>query len=524
MRVYLQCIYGFDYTERKRKGFHSSKPDTRKPLSTRIQPLTWKWPRKCVLGSLVLNEGNISLCTVSEFTKLCASKFTIHFCARIPIEFILNETARYLLGFEEKKCPEKDAYHHQWNGHWDGKSYLLQIRPMSTTNAFAQDQSESSIERVKSKVADLCKLHVGQRPNKRKIEILGDCINVHFKQRVGIKEAVHRQMEEYQLEVDDTKIRMEMIRAQRYSDGSTTWFLMINLLKTVDEQDILNHIRTHCDHIMASPPRSILLYHHRYREDYLGYAFVECAEDAQITTKCMRKLDWTTLKGMQIRCRLSGDVSEMGWDRNVQHFGKTRFVSLFNVQWNVERAEVQAMCGAYGRVVRAREYLTTEYGYPTGHFVVEMETPKGAAAVFEALHDMVVRGVRITTAFGHVPGDVGETMVMSKVQNIRRYAGQSWVNSKVSIKYKIGRKWRGRFLGGDGEVKRSLERKAVRTLDQIADKVRMNEKYRNRKVHASRKRGRFRATMKKIEMRKMKQRFTGPRQYKWPKGYKRRKW
>lgn len=130
----------------------------------------------------------------------------------------------------------------------------------------------------------------------------------------------------------------------------------------------------------------------------------------------------------------------MGWDRNPDIVGLMKRVSLFNVHWSVTQEEVKALCMEYGMCDQVMVYLTEEYGYPTGHFDVEMSNEKEAARVFREMHGVEVKGLRIVTGFASSMGHVGELIETEKGTKGKQFLYRKpWVNSAVAAKYGIGR-------------------------------------------------------------------------------------
>merc|ERR1712157_266464 len=73
-----------------------------------------------------------------------------------------------------------------------------------------------------------------------------------------------------------------------------------------------------------------------------------------------------------------------------------------------------------------------------------MSSREEAVNLFDGLHGVMVKGVKMTTAFGRChEGEVGVKIPNTETEEMQLrvavYHGQKWVDGKVSMKYKVGR-------------------------------------------------------------------------------------
>ena len=156
---------------------------------------------------------------------------------------------------------------------------------------------------------------VDPKPGWKAMFLSSKRVIVHLQERVGMSGELRRKMNvQRDFKINGKEVRVSVIRntKRRFIEGATKWFQLTHLSKSVEEQHILDHIRSKCN--IDSPPRTVLLYHHQFRGDYGGFAFVECANNGE-AKQCVSTLNGSTLHSVQVGCRLNAEMSEMGWDR-----------------------------------------------------------------------------------------------------------------------------------------------------------------------------------------------------------------
>ena len=187
----------------------------------------------------------------------------------------------------------------------------------------------------------------------------------------------------------DEIIKCEMVKPD--TDNKTDWFRMSYLSKSTDEQAILTHIQKHGQ--IENRPKEICLYHHK-NDNFSGYAMIrsDSIEDAK---KCVSNLQDTELDGNRICCNLTKRNKELT-KRYPEWAGKTQWIRLLNIHYNVSKDSIKRLCelrgGTVNKIIRQKD----AYGYPTGIVSVKMSNINEAKQVFgildkEILYKLVVR-------------------------------------------------------------------------------------------------------------------------------------
>lgn len=209
---------------------------------------------------------------------------------------------------------------------------------------------------------------------------------------------------------------MEWKRMARQMRNETEWIEWSNLPRTVDEQHILNHIRS--SELLEQPPKDILLFQHPKHAEYPGFARIQCAskEDA---TKLVEGLHLSELHGQRIwmewkRVDFAYPEASRLNHRYRTLKGRTKCLELLNLDHTVdsetklERLFTRCRLPMYHNVVL--------YRFPNGFMqrraVIEMETNEEADEVWDKLHGERVRGSVIWVDYR--PMDFGEAQFARK--------------------------------------------------------------------------------------------------------------
>eukprot|EP01083_Nonionella_stella_P074155 201039_1 len=215
------------------------------------------------------------------------------------------------------------------------------------------------------------------------------------------------------------------------SHDQTNWIQLSGLENTITEQNIVTHIQKHAG--IDDAPKSIHLFQHPTKPNYLGFAFIECAS-ASDATQCVDKLKRTLFNGIKIWCSWRRSGKDFFKNRKESLKGDTKQVVLSNVHYLFTQKDVEDMCAEYGEVEEVKMWCD-EAGFPTGTALCTMEDEKDASKVFEGLHGKEVKKLKVNTA------------LINKKDNKKKDELRKEVLKNKKIAKKMQRNRRGRARG-----------------------------------------------------------------------------